>query len=248
MYIYHSFITEPSISHFTMKPRLPLKPLSPINCIPLALIILFLLFPGSFMYMSHSILGKLLAVFLIMYYSAHHFIYGFALCIFVIWYYQSTKPFHERFSGLSDSTQSYADFLPKPASSTTSSIKKEPSSTAVTELPSSSHTSTISCGVSHAYPSNLPKVHPESEEVFRKKHCSVNKVMVYKNLEIRKPDITHHLSEIEFHGNDTTCNPCDPTCHFSIRTLKRDTEETLKPLKTRDFPDFVPNQVRALFS
>ena len=233
-----------------MKPRLPLKPLSPINCIPLALIILFLLFPGSFMYMSHSILGKLLAVFLIMYYSAHHFIYGFALCIFVIWYYQSTKPFHERFSGLSETTQSYADYLPKPASSTssTSSTNPKPTPNPVQELPSSKHTSVISCGVSHAYPSNLPKVHPESEAVFRKKHCSVNNVMIYKNQEIRKSDMTHHLSEIEFHGNDTTCNPCDPTCHFSIRTTKKETEETLKPLKTRDFPDFVPNQVRSLFT
>jgi hypothetical protein len=213
-----------------------------IDCVPLALIILYLLYPTTFVYFSQYSLGKLLAILLIIYYTYKHFVYGFALCIFVMWYYQSweSSKVRELFTRneLMDSTQQYVDHLPKPAN--------QMNETSTDFVQESSRTKCSSCAVDTAYPTNLPTVCKESEDVFRKEHCNVNKVMVYKDLEVKHHDITQHLSEIDFH-NGQICNPCDPTCHFDLRKKKETIENDLRnPEKTRDFADFIPEQIRKL--
>jgi hypothetical protein len=216
--------------------------ISLLDCVPLVLIITYLLYPTSFVYFSQYSLGKLVAVLLIIYYTHKHFVYGFSLCIFVIWYYQiwEYSKVTELFTHnkLTDSIQQYVNHLPKPAN--------EPNAISTDFIQEPSRTKSSSCLINIAYPNNLPVVCKESENIFRKEHCTINKVMVYKDLEVKHHDITHHLSEIDFH-NGEICNPCDSTCHFDLRKKKENSENDLrKPDKPRNYAHFIPEEIRQL--
>ena len=57
--------------------------------LPILLLILFLLFPSTFILQSNTILGKLISILLIIIYTNVHVLYGISVCLFVIFYYQS---------------------------------------------------------------------------------------------------------------------------------------------------------------
>ena len=59
--------------------------------IPIFLILAYLTHQYEFTMLSHSILGKLFAVVLILYYTRMDFVYGTVCCAVVIWYYQQTE-------------------------------------------------------------------------------------------------------------------------------------------------------------
>ena len=61
----------------------------PVLIVPFFLFLYFLLFPKQIFRESISILGRLISILIILYYSNIHFLYGFLTCIMIILYYQS---------------------------------------------------------------------------------------------------------------------------------------------------------------
>jgi hypothetical protein len=57
--------------------------------IPILLITLFVLIPNQVIIVSHTILGKIIVIILILFYAFKDWMYGILVCLLVIFYYQS---------------------------------------------------------------------------------------------------------------------------------------------------------------
>jgi hypothetical protein len=215
-----------------------MKPIITVcHCIPFIVLLVYVLYPVVFVIISNSALGKLFAVFCIIYYTCQHFVYGLTICTLVILYYckhstdtTQTESFNDH---LSTSYQQHLKHLPKSADRNTTFQNID------STFPLSS------CKVNIAYPHKIQKIKKESEDIFRQQYCKTTNVMKYKNLDVKHHDMSHHLTEIEF--NDGVCNPCDKTCHFSLRKQKEIVENDLTPENSRSFFTLIPDKMRQLF-
>jgi hypothetical protein len=177
--------------------------------LPIALIILFILFPTSFARVSSQPLGKCLAVAMIIYYTSQEMMHGLIICLLTILYYQ--REIEEGF--LSKSTQEYVEFLPKP------SLKEH--SIAFEENLEKDFTS-----LNEAYPDNLPPIKKVSEQLFRRDFChKKGNHIEYRDQKVKNSLVAHVYPELTFREGE--CNPCDRTCHFTINR-KHDAEEDLQ--------------------
>lgn len=187
-----------------------------IQGVPIVLILCYVLFPWEFRMISHTVLGKLIAISLIILYTTKHIAYGFVICLVLVWYYQlhmeniSLGMEHVWREGFDKS-----EYLPKPA--------KKRGSAFFTPKLEDQHTT-----YEKAYPDQLKPVAKENEAVFRKKHCRKGK-LYHKNMEIKSENAPHVFSEMKFSQN--TCNPCDETCRFEVKKI--DTEKQLTPIESR---------------
>jgi hypothetical protein len=207
-----------------------------VDWIVFALVVLYVLFPMKFVEASHTVLGRLLAILCIVYYSSKNYIYGFFVCMVVIGFYcyynheGVLETFKMGENAISETTSNFHTYIPKPHLKKGNG-KLDPNDTCK------------QTGLEDAYPNKIPDVHQEKEEIFRKEHCKINNIMMYKNLEV-KNEIIPHLTEIEYH--DEVCNPCDSACHFSLREKIEKAKESVEPTNTRDFPSFFPEQIKKL--
>jgi len=183
-----------------------------MQLIPIFLILIYLTHRHTFRNLSHSILGKLFAVMLILYYTRMHFLYGTISCFVVIIYYMLTEVKQEE-EGFESETPS-----PKKALQTTTT-KKETVESFVVDKPKT--TSIIS----------IDQFNDAKEEFIREK-CK-NGVLMYKDLPVKTEMSDHVYSEIKF-NKTAKCNPCDRTCDYNIVEAKLKTQEALTPKRSRD--------------
>ena len=177
--------------------------------LPIALIILYILFPRSFVKISTQPLGKCIAVTMIVMYTYLDMMHGFIICLLTILFYQ--REVGEGF--ISTQTQNYFDFLPKP------SLKDECTTY-------EGHSETTFTPVEEAYPETLPPIKKVSEHLFRREFChKTDSRIVHKDQKVRNSLVTHVYPEFGF--RDGECNPCDKTCHFTV-DRRHDAEEDLQ--------------------
>jgi hypothetical protein len=80
---------------------------------------------------------------------------------------------------------------------------------------------------SDAYPDKVSPIPKASDAIFRQQHCSPELELLYKNVPVRHNEmITQLYPELSF-DNDKSCNPCDPSCRFSIMDNKINTERNI---------------------
>ena len=184
-----------------------------IQGLPIALIILYVLFPALFRKISSLPLGKCIAVVIIILYTFQDMMFGFIVCLLVILFYQG-----EAEGFLSKTTQDYVAYLPKP------SLKED-------SIAFESNLKTDFTSVDEAYPDNLPPIRKVSENLFRSEFChsSENRV-IFKDQKVNNSLVTHVYPELEFREGE--CNPCDLTCHFNINR-KHDTEVDLQSVSSK---------------
>lgn len=181
-----------------------------IQGLPIAFIIVYLLFNEAFMKVSSQPLGKCIAICLILFYTLQDMMFGFIVCLLIILFYQQRET-EEGF--LSKSTQEYVDFLPK------QSVKED-------SINFENHAENDFTSVKEAYPEKLLPIRKASEHLFRKEFCSSSESRVYfKDQPVKNSLISHVYPELTF--RDGECNPCDLTCHFSI-DRKHDVEHELQ--------------------
>lgn len=185
-----------------------------IQGLPVAFIIVYMLFPRSFARVGSHPLGKCIAILMIVLYSYHDMMQGLIICLLVILYYQSNSS--EGF--LSRQTQEYVEYLPKP------SLKAH-------SIGFEGHAEKDFTPVEEAYPDNLPPIRKVSELLFRREFChpTENRVL-HKNQPVHHSLVSHVYPELSF--RDGECNPCDRTCHFTINR-KHDTEVDLQPKSSK---------------
>lgn len=173
------------------------------------LCIFFVLFPTQFILQSNTILGKLIAISIILLFTSIHYLYGLLLCLLVIFYYQSD--YIQNIIQSEHFTSFVEPMIEQQNPTMTSSFISED----IVIVPSKQLTN-----INDAYHAKKLPIQSESETIFRNQHCNANLELVYKNQIIQKNDfIPTIFPEIEFvEGRDNHCNPCDPSCPFSIKT------------------------------
>jgi hypothetical protein len=172
---------------------------------------LFIAYPTEMVFATETPLGKLVAVFIIIYYASLDFTYGVFACGLILYYYQL------------DLVESLIkiEINEKMAENLETMNTQLKQSTADSKPP----TPQVEpyCGPSHdLYRYEPMKVADFNENIllqnareeFRKENCK-NGELTLKGLAI-KPEMSDHVfREIKFPAADK-CNPCDKSCKFSI--------------------------------
>ena len=163
---------------------------------------------------SHTVIGKLCAIGIIIFYSILDSTIGLLVCALVILFYQmdctenmlNKEAFHD-IEGVTISQIISAKELPP--------LKYEEMNLAKS---SNSNKHEAFGNYSEGYGAD------EIQQTFRDQNC-VQGVLKYKNLPVRDEMATHIYQEVKF--NDEYCNVCRPTCKFSIVESKFKSEEKI---------------------
>ena len=166
---------------------------------------------------SHTILGRIMAVFIIMFYTKIDKVLGLFVCALVIFFYQMDCIENmlniEAFDTIEEEEEEEEE---EPEYNETKPAK-----------------SCDSCGVKgieafENYDSNENTIieNGPAQDEFRKEHCKKG-VLKHKDMNVRHEMTQHVYPELKF-KNDY-CNACSPTCNFSIIESKLKTEHKLLP-------------------
>jgi len=197
--------------------------------IPILLILAYATYRHEFTKLSHSVLGKLFAVMLILYYTRMDIVYGTVCCIIVIWYYQQTE-----IEGMESASDE--DVIKKEEKEKENI--DEPMEDG-TNLPPVEDVPPVSLeeGFETFEPPiviNIEQFNVAKDE-FIKEKCK-NGVLMYKDFPVKSEMADHVYSEIKFNGKNK-CNPCDRTCDYNIIEAKLETEKKLIPKTSNELFD-----------
>ena len=176
--------------------------------IPIFLILAYVTHQYEFTMLSHSILGKMFAVVLILYYTRMDFVYGTVCCAVVIWYYQQTE-----MEGFELEKKKKDDFVADDG----------------TNLPTLEESPSF-----EGFETSILTIDQfnTAKDEFIKEKCK-NGVLMYKDFPVKSEMADHVYSEIKYNGKNK-CNPCDRTCDYNIVEAKLDTENKLVPKTSND--------------
>ena len=185
--------------------------------IPIILILVYVSYKRWFIEASSSVLGKIVAILMILYYTSIDYMYGTLCCISVIAFYQM----NER-EGFSLAPAQVAPVVVAPV------VVQAP---VLTPVLTPVKTTDIKPDTVDSF--NVAR------DTFIKEKCK-NGVLMYKDFPV-KPEMADHIfSEIQF-NTKTRCNPCDTTCNYSIIEAKLSTETELCPRDSNNIFDLVKN-------
>ena len=190
-----------------------------------------LTYSREFVQFSHSILGKVAAIALVLFYTHLDKYVGVVLCLFVIVYYQSD--FVENMLNTDDIMNEMAESIKE----STSGRKVKDIESNIDKIQGRDKKQT---SLSESM-SNLTDVYPTVEPMddedepsktesvsvvndFRKENCKGTDLM-YKDMKVKMDMIGHIFPNVEF--KDGECNVCESTCKFSIIENRLKTEKEL---------------------
>ena len=160
------------------------------------LISFFTFYPDRMIPFSHTSLGRLLAVAIIIYYTKMDVLYGFFACALAIYYYQLDD--YKHMLNISEGFLWDMTFTP---------YEQEVYDRLNVEL-------------------------INQQKAFRDKHCAAGE-LASKGIPVNIEMSEHVFPELKF--TDSPCNPCNPSCKFTILISKLKTEdELLRPKSSRD--------------
>tara|TARA_B110000285_G_scaffold177460_1_gene199331 strand:+ start:4348 stop:5052 length:705 start_codon:yes stop_codon:yes gene_type:complete len=213
--------------------------------IPIIVIITLLSYSNEFVNMSNTILGKIFAICIVLFYTSLDKYMGLVLCLLVIVYYQSD--FVENMLNTDDMMDklfenfeaSKTEALSNPTQGDKQIQDGDKKKSQLQENMSS---------LSDVYAADTQEDEDDDEEPgkegmetrkegmatvsdFRKQNCK-GKKLLSKGSEV-KPDMVKHIfPNVEFTNH--TCNVCDDSCNFSIIENRLKTEKELFSKFSRD--------------
>lgn len=203
--------------------------------IPILLILAYATYRHEFTKLSHSVLGKLFAVMLILYYTRMDVVYGTICCIIAIWYYQRTE-----IEGMEGVSEDITQVLNKGVAED-SDKKEEKENTEEpmedgTNIPVLEESSNLEGFETFEKPIviTIDQFNVAKDE-FIKEKCK-NGILMYKDFPVKSEMADHVYSEIKYNGKNK-CNPCDRTCNYNIIEAKLETEKKLLPKTSNDLFD-----------
>ena len=192
-----------------------------LNFLPIIIIFLLVSYSDMIATWSHSILGKLVAVILIIFYTRIDVIYGLVVCAIVIFYYQTdyVEGFRSEVEGFSSSGEDDLADESGDAENQEDIAEDVSLDVLVDTNPEESQTETF--------------IYDPSVDKFRQKHCSKGHLL-HKG-QIVKPEMAEHvfpqIEQNDFHK----CNICDYSCDFKFIDRKIQAQDDLmKPLSGRE--------------
>ena len=174
--------------------------------IPFILLLLLILYPTSFILISNTILGKIVAIVIILFYVMQDILTGIFVALIFLCFYQTdivqnvckTEHFETPIP-IEAFTLAPAPFILTP----------EDPILPASDIPFSGNT------YASAKTQQKIKIQSESETVFKNQHCTPDLEFIYKKQVVKHPETIKMLfQELEF-VNQKACNPCDPACSFS---------------------------------
>lgn len=205
--------------------------------IPMVLVLLLASFPRQFSQVSHSLVGKVFAVCLVLYYTRIYYVFGLvAVIIFILYYQEFEEPFvpenkNKKEPETTETTEIEDDGtnLPPLEESDTDNLN-EGFSEYTKDAGSISESAQSGIGgnaIASEYKVSLITIDQfnDTKDAFIKEKCK-NGVLMYKMMPVRNEMADHVYSEIKF-IDDNKCNPCDSTCDYNIIEAKLKTQESL---------------------
>lgn len=187
--------------------------------IPIILLFFMLKYSNLMAMFSHTILGKLIAVLIIIFYTYLDKTIGLFICSLIILYYQSDNV--ENMLNMNTELNALENM---------DNIENNKMIDKTTILDGNKYVpNQEKNGVSYTdiYEEQSP-VNYELEEQFRKQNCDGN-VLKYKEMKV-KNEMAEHVFPGMKQTNNSKCNPCNKKCHFSIIESKIETEIAMKPI------------------
>ena len=199
-----------------------------VNFLPIIIIFLLVSYSDEMAQWSHTILGKLFAVVLIIFYTRVDVLFGLIVCALVILYYQTdyVEGFisQEELEGFSSSSI----ILPESEDDLANENSNRPENQSDTPVDVSLEI------LGNAYPNRPVEsvLYDPQVDRFRQKNCAKGH-LVHKG-QIVKPEMAEHVfPEIE-QKNFHKCNICDFACDFKFIDRKLTAQEDImKPRSAR---------------
>jgi hypothetical protein len=197
-----------------------------INFLPIVLIFLLATYTPEFAAFSQTALGRLLAIFLILFYLKLDFLTGLFVCVLIILYYQTdyVEGFSEMLKEDEEAEMPSPETTPvsesSPIASSTPQSRTEP-------LEPFSTYETVSGIVNNRI------LYDKSKQEFRKKYCDKGH-LIHKGEIVNTEMAEHIFGEIK-HDDYHKCNICDPSCKFDLIEPHIKSEDDLrKPVFSKE--------------
>jgi hypothetical protein len=224
-----------------------------LQFIPIFLIVLFLLYTTKMVQYSHTILGKIIALCIIIFYCTVDILYGVLACAIIIIFYQMTFEFNQFTENMDTycNTMVHKNKNPNPinngwkyAHDSVDSMNLGDSSyknTCFTEengkhtsvskdfLESDAENKVVKENLGSQYDSESTTDIMKSQ--FQQNNCDSG-ILKYKNSIVKMEMTDHIFPQIKFKGNK--CNPCDKMCQYEIDNKLMFEDEMLKPKNSND--------------
>ncbi len=188
--------------------------------IPILLVLIYASYKTWFVDASHTILGKVVAIMMILYYTSIDYVYGTLCCVVIIAFYQM----NEREGFDSEEGIPLDDGIP--------SMESTPKPVLPSDKP-------LTVGSPLTVKPNTIDAFNAARDTFIQEKCK-NGVLMYKDFPVKSEMADHVFPEIQF-NTKSRCNPCDSTCDYSIVEAKIDTETELCPRSSNNLFDQVKN-------
>jgi hypothetical protein len=201
--------------------------------IPIILVLIYASYKPWFVDASHTILGKVVAIMMILYYTSIDYVYGTLCCVVIIAFYQM----HER-EGFGTEGTALTEGREGPA---LAEVEEGPALDDVEEgAPKPSAEPSVKPNEGDVKPNTIDAF-TTARDTFIQEKCK-NGVLMYKDFPVKSEMADHVFPEIQF-NTKSRCNPCDTTCDYSIVEAKIDTETELCPRSSNNLFD----QVKDIF-
>lgn len=201
-----------------------------INFLPIVLIFLLATYTPEFAAFSQTALGRLLAIFLILFYLKLDFLTGLFVCVLIILYYQTdyVEGFSEMLKEDEEAQMPSPETTPvsesSPIASSTPQSRTEPLE------PFSTYETVSEKNVGIA---NNRILYDKSKQEFRKKYCDKGH-LIHKGEIVNTEMAEHIFGEIK-HDDYHKCNICDPSCKFDLIEPHIKSEDDLrKPVFSKE--------------
>lgn len=197
--------------------------------IPIVLILIFLMKTDYIVNFSHTIIGKLIAINIIIYYIILDKTIGLLSCLLIILYYQSD--FVENLLNKSNWTTESFEQIQMNSEEPKNDITGPESNSSIDFL--SYYPLTLLDKLGFMDYNNIPTP-PDAIIEFRKRNCD-GTILKYKGMSIKNENIDLIFPELTFKSEN--CNPCDKHCDFSIIESKLITEKNIIPVQSNEVFD-----------
>ncbi len=207
--------------------------------IPIILVLVYASYKPWFVNATHTVLGKVIAILLIIYYTSIDYIYGTLCCVMVIAFYQmhEIEGFVEGAGGKKKKRRRKRATKAKPAAKTQASFQAQASAEDADVADSEETVNEETIEEFSNQVDAFASAFASARDTFIRDKC-LNGVLMHKGFPVKSEMADHVYSEIQFNTR-TRCNPCDKTCDYSIVEAKIDTETELCPRSSNNLFDMV---------
>lgn len=202
--------------------------------IPIILVLAYASYKPWFVNATHTVLGKVIAIMLIVYYTSIDYVYGTLCCVIVIAFYQMNEI--EGFVEGAKGKQRKKGKKRKAAKANQAKAQPAAEETDVTESEETAVDKPAEEETVEEF-SNQVASFSSARDTFIRDKC-LNGVLMHKGFPVKSEMADHVYSEIQF-NTPARCNPCDQTCDYSIVEAKIDTETELCPRSSNNLFDMV---------